>query len=86
MEPFLLVIAVIAVGFCVAAAVDAYRQPADAWKRAGKSRGAWIALPLVFSLGLIGVALAAVYFASIRPAVQNAVNAPDVGGTTGVTF
>ena len=86
MDALLLLIAVAAIVTCLAAAIDAYRQPTDAWKRAGKSRGAWIALPLVFSLGLIGFVLAIVYFISIRPAVRDAINAPDLGGTTGVTF
>jgi len=54
------------------AVVDAISRPSPAFKAAGSSKGMWVALILVFWLltGLIGVVLAIVYLAAIRPRVR----------------
>jgi hypothetical protein len=54
------------------AVVDAISRPSPAFKAAGSSKGMWVALILVFWLltGLIGVVLAVVYLAAIRPRVR----------------
>jgi len=54
------------------AIVDALSRPSGAFKAAGSSKGMWVALILVFWLltGLIGVVLAVVYLAAIRPRVR----------------
>jgi hypothetical protein len=73
--PDLLVVAVIGiVGLVVPiwAIVDAASRPSGAFAAAGSSKGMWIALILVFWLltGLIGLILACVYLAAIRPRVR----------------
>lgn len=78
--------AAVCITVAVGAAIDAARLPRDAWERTDKSRTAWIVLPAVFSVGIIGLVLAVIYFTSIRPQVLGAVDAPDLGGTTGPTF
>ena len=74
--PDMLVVAVIfLVGLVVPvwAIVDAASRPSQAFRLAGSSKTMWISLIVVFWLitGLIGVILACVYLASIRPRVKS---------------
>ena len=54
------------------AVVDAISRPTGAFAAAGSSKGLWIALIALttFFTGLIGLILAIVYLASIRPRVK----------------
>jgi hypothetical protein len=54
------------------AIVDAISRPSGAFTAAGSSKAMWIALIAVFWLltGVIGLILACVYLASIRPRVR----------------
>ena len=70
----IIVFAIALVGLVIPlwAIVDALSRPSGAFKAAGSSKGMWVALILVFWLltGLIGVVLAVVYLAAIRPRVR----------------
>ncbi len=73
--PDLLVVAIVFVaGFVVPlwAVIDAASRPSGAFAAAGSSKALWISLIVVFWLitGLIGLILACVYLASIRPRVK----------------
>ena len=52
-------------------AVDASSKPPWAYERAGQNKTLWIVLPIVgiFTCGLVTIAVAIVWFASIRPKV-----------------
>jgi hypothetical protein len=55
------------------ALVDALSRPGGAFRAAGSSKGMWIALILVFWLltgGVLGLVMAVVYLAAIRPRVR----------------
>jgi hypothetical protein len=56
------------------AIVDAARRPSAAWAAIGKSKATWIALIAVFAVfcGLVGLILAIVYLATIKPELQKA--------------
>ena len=56
------------------ALVDAGSKPSRAFDAAGSSKGMWMALIIVFWLltGIVGLVLAIVYLASVRPRVTTA--------------
>lgn len=62
------------IGFVIPiwAVVDAASRPSGAFSAAGSSKAMWISLIVVFWLitGIIGLILAVVYLASIRPRVS----------------
>jgi len=62
-----------AVGAIIWAAVDAIRQPADAFRAAGSSKALWLVLVIVPSvlIPFVGVGLAVVYLTAIRPRVNS---------------
>jgi Protein of unknown function (DUF2516) len=76
--PDLFIVAIIGlvglVGFVIPiwAIVDAASRPSGAFSAAGSSKAMWISLIVVFWLvtGIVGLILAAVYLASIRPRVR----------------
>ena len=69
-----LVILIALVGVPIWAIIDAAMRPTVAWQAAGQSKVLWIALVAIGTLltGLIGVILAIVYLAAIRPKVRAA--------------
>ena len=56
------------------AIVDAAGEPRAAWDAVGSSKATWITLIAVFTLlcGIVGLVLAIVYLASIRPKLDAA--------------
>jgi Protein of unknown function (DUF2516) len=80
----LIVVLVLVVGLVLGLAVplwaiiDAAGRPTGAFEAAGSSKGMWIALIAVFWLltGIVGLILAIVYLAAIRPSVRNAMALP----------
>ena len=73
--PDLLTVAIIGlVGFAIPiwAIVDAASRPSGAFSAAGSSKAMWISLIVIFWLitGVVGLILAVVYLASIRPRVR----------------
>jgi hypothetical protein len=54
------------------AIVDAASRPSEAFRAAGSSKAMWISLIVVFWLitGIVGLILAVIYLASIRPKVR----------------
>jgi hypothetical protein len=73
--PDLFIVAIIGlVGFVIPiwAIVDAGSRPSAAFSAAGSSKAMWISLIVVFWLitGIVGLILAVVYLASIRPRVR----------------
>ncbi len=56
------------------ALADVGSKPAAAFAAAGSSKGRWMALIIVFWLltGIVGLVLAIVYMASVRPRVSQA--------------
>jgi hypothetical protein len=67
-----LVIALASLVVPIWALIDSISRPSGAFTAAGSSKGMWIALIVVSWLltGIIGVVLAVVYLASIRPRVR----------------
>ncbi len=67
-----LVIALASLVVPIWALIDSISRPSGAFAAAGSSKGMWIALIVVSWLltGIIGVVLAVVYLASIRPRVR----------------
>jgi hypothetical protein len=72
----LLIILIAAVPFVVAliGGIDAARKPANQWQRAGESQMLWVLGQLLgaFFCGVVGLAFAIIYFASIRQKVMAA--------------
>jgi hypothetical protein len=68
----ILVVALVGLVVPIWAVVDASSRPGAAFTAAGSSKGMWLALILVFWIftGVIGLILAVVYLASIRPRVR----------------
>jgi hypothetical protein len=66
------VLALVALGICIWAIVDAASRPSGAFAAAGSNKALWIALIAVFYFvtGIIGAILAVVYLANIRPRVR----------------
>jgi hypothetical protein len=69
---FVFVISVAGIAVPLWAIIDAAMKPAAAFNAAGSSKGMWIALVAVFTFftGLVGLVLAIVYLASVRPRVK----------------
>jgi hypothetical protein len=69
---FLLLVLVVGLVVPIWAIVDAASRPSGAFSAAGSSKTMWIVLIVVGWLvtGLIGIILAVVYLASIRPRVR----------------
>ena len=67
----LVVVALVGLVVPIWAVVDAISRPGAAFTAAGSSKGMWLALILAFWIftGVIGLVLAVVYLASIRPRV-----------------
>jgi hypothetical protein len=67
----ILVVALVGIVVPIWAVVDAISRPGAAFTTARSSKGMWLALILVFWIftGVIGLILAIVYLASIRPRV-----------------
>ncbi len=68
----LLVLSVATIAIPIWAVIDAASRPGPAFAAAGSSKGMWIALIVVFTVltGLVGLVLACVYLASVRPKVR----------------
>lgn len=68
----ILLVAVVSLVIPLWAVVDAISRPGAAFSAAGSSKGMWLALILVSWIftGIIGLVLAVVYLASIRPRVR----------------
>ena len=68
----LFVVGLVAFAVPLWAVIDALSRPSGAFKAAGSSKGMWVALILVFWLltGVVGLVLAIVYLASVRPRVR----------------
>ncbi len=66
------IIVLVGVVLPVWAVVDAASRPSGAFTAAGSSKAMWISLIVVFWFitGIIGLVLACVYLASIRPRVR----------------
>jgi Na+-driven multidrug efflux pump len=73
-----LIVAIAALAVPLWAIIDAASRPSGAFQAAGSSKGMWISLIAVFWLftGIVGVILAIVYLASIRPSVRAAAALP----------
>ena len=72
MVALLSVLAIVALGICIWAIADAASRSSGAFAAAGSNKVMWIALIAVFYFvtGIIGVILAVVYLASIRPRIR----------------
>jgi hypothetical protein len=68
----ILLVALVVVVIPIWAIADAATRPTGAFTAAGSSKGLWITLILVFWFftGIIGLIVAFVYLASIRPRVK----------------
>ena len=68
---FMLVLGAVGIVVPIWAIVDAASRPSGAFAAAGSSKGMWITLIAVFWFltGVIGLILACVYLATIRPRV-----------------
>jgi hypothetical protein len=68
----ILLVALVVVVIPIWAIADAATRPTGAFTAAGSSKGLWITLILVFWFftGIIGLIVAIVYLASIRPRVK----------------
>jgi hypothetical protein len=68
----ILIVALVGLVIPIWAVVDAASRPTAAFAAAGSSKGLWIALIVVFWFftGIIGLILAVVYLAAIRPRVK----------------
>jgi hypothetical protein len=73
-DGLIVVIALVGLAIPLWAIIDAASRPTGAFRAAGSSKGMWISLIVVFWFftGLIGLILAIVYLASIRPRVRAA--------------
>ena len=68
----ILLVALVFIVIPISAIVDAISRPGATFTAAGSSKGLWIALLVIFWIftGIIGLVLAIVYLASIRPRVR----------------
>jgi hypothetical protein len=68
----LAIIGLVGFGIPIWAIVDAASRPSGAFSAAGSSKAMWISLIVIFWLitGIVGLILAVVYLASIRPRVR----------------
>ena len=68
----LLLVALVTLVIPIWALVDSISRPAGAFAAAGSSKGMWIALIVLLWLftGILGLVLAVVYLAAIRPRVR----------------
>jgi preprotein translocase subunit SecY len=73
---FVLLVLGIGFGIPLWAVADAVSRPSAAFAAANSSKALWISLVVVlwFLTGIVGIVLAVVYLASIRPRVRAATN------------